>query len=451
MSSFNRRDFIKSGIMSASVATARLNATGVAGETSDVKITHAIVGGQVVDGSGAGPIRDGVVLIAGKRFAAVGPAGVVKIPESAKVIQAGGMTVMPGLIDMHVHLACIGSSDGDAFVGHHLDREEGEVMPASARQHILNGQTTVRDLGAPLSIVKVRDRINRGELVGARLFVAGPLLQKRHDVSLLGWSWNVSGPDDARQKVRQLVAAGVDWIKIHDQIDFSDEEVQAITEEAARAHKPVAAHAFESDTEILRALRYHVTTFEHTGLGASYRYSEETIAAIIQANACLDPTLAVRYTFFETERFPARIHDQIASKCLPPDIYKYLTSSLADYEHIPYWPDADRRWSKNVPHKIEPLIQGGAKIVVGTDSGEPLLIHGSTTWYELKNLVHFGMTPLEAITAATSRSGQLLAPDIGQIQPGFRADLIMVKGDVLQDINLLQNVQHVIKDGVQYK
>lgn len=89
--------------------------------------------------------------------------------------------------------------------------------------------------------------------------------------------------------------------------------------------------------------------------------------------------------------------------------------------------------------------------MVGTDTSVVGLINGSTTWYELKNLVEMGMTPLEAITAATSRPGRVLAPDIGVLRPGFRADVILVKGDVLADIGLLQNVTHVFKDGVQYK
>jgi imidazolonepropionase-like amidohydrolase len=90
-------------------------------------------------------------------------------------------------------------------------------------------------------------------------------------------------------------------------------------------------------------------------------------------------------------------------------------------------------------------------MVIGTDSGEPGLIHGSSTWYELKYMMDLGMTPLEAITTATSRPGHLLAPDIGSLRPGFRADVILVKGDVLADIGLLQNVAHIFKDGVQYR
>jgi imidazolonepropionase-like amidohydrolase len=96
-------------------------------------------------------------------------------------------------------------------------------------------------------------------------------------------------------------------------------------------------------------------------------------------------------------------------------------------------------------------VKGGACIVIGTDSGEPGLIHGASTWYELKYMMEMGMTSLEAITAATSRPGHLLAPGIGELRPGFKADVILVKGDVLADIGLLQNVSHVIKDGVQYK
>lgn len=403
-----------------------------------------------MDGSGAGPIADGIVLIKGDRITAVGSAKAIPIPAGAKIIHAGGMTIMPGMIDMHVHLALIGHADEDHFVKDHLAREEREIMPAGARQYLMNGITTVRDVGSPLEIVKVRDRIARGEISGARLFVVGPLLQRHHQEALTGWSWDVTGVEDARQKVQSLVAAGVDWIKVHDQGSFSDDELKAITEEAAKARKPVAGHGYSSDPEVLRAIRFHFKTLEHPGLGSNYEFSDEVIHKIIDTDTCIDPTSTRRTIFSETERFPARLNDAIAAEFLPPDIYADLHASLADYLHLPN-ADHERRWSKNLRRKLQPLVEGGACILTGTDSGEPELIHGSSTWYELKNLVAFGMTPLEAITAATSRPGHLLAPDVGQLRPGFRADLILIKGDVLADINLVQNVTHVIKDGVQYK
>jgi imidazolonepropionase-like amidohydrolase len=410
----------------------------------------AIVGGQVLDGTGAPLIPDGVVLIRGDRIAAVGPAGTISIPAEAKLIQAGGMTVMPGLIDMHVHLSVIGSAEGARFVHDSIDRQEREVMPAGARQYLMNGVTTVRDLGSPIDIVRVRDRIQRGEIPGARLFVAGPMLQKRGSQAMLDRSWIVASPADAREKVRRLAEAGVDWIKVHDQANFSDEELRAITEEAAAAHRPVCGHAYQSDAEVLRALRFHFKTLEHAGIGPAYEYSEETIRAVIGSDACIDPTLIVRSMFIETERFPARIHDEAARASLPPDLYSHLASSLADYEHLAT-ADVDRRWAKNVRRKIQPFIRGGACIVVGTDNSVAGLINGSTTWYEVRNMVEMGMSPMEAITAATSRPGRLLAPDIGALRPGYRADIILIPGDVLADIGLLQNVAHVVKDGIQYK
>jgi imidazolonepropionase-like amidohydrolase len=118
--------------------------------------------------------------------------------------------------------------------------------------------------------------------------------------------------------------------------------------------------------------------------------------------------------------------------------------------HLPN-ADHERRWIKNLARKVEPFVKAGACIVAGTDSGEPELIQGASTWYELRNFVRFGMTPIEAITAATSRPGHLLAPDVGALLPGYHADVLLVKGDVLADINLLQSPTHIIKDGVQYK
>ena len=412
--------------------------------------TLAIVGGQIVDGSGAPPIADGVVLIEGKRIARVGGAKEITVPAGAKTIDAGGMTVMPGLIDMHVHLGLIGHADEEHFVRIYKGREENEIIPAGARQHLMNGVTTIRDVGSPISVVKVRDRINRGELVGTRMFVSGPMLQRRPRDILIGWSWNVADIKDARSKVKKLVAAGVDWVKVHDQMNFSDAELRAIVDEARAAGKPVAGHGYSRDEEMLRAIRFGFKTLEHPGLGAVESYGDEAIREVIRRDTCIVPTSARRTIFSETEQFPARLNDRIAKSALPPDVFASMRESLADFWHLPN-ADKERRWIKNLDKKVRPFIERGACVVVGTDSGEPLLFQGSSTWYEIKNLVGFGMTPTEAITAATSRPGKLLAADIGELRPGFRADLILVKGDVLENVELLQNVTHVIKDGVQYK
>src|SRR5436305_3452657 len=171
-------------------------------------VTLAITGGQIVDGTGVPPIADGVVLIAGKRIAAVGPAGAIRVPDGVKIVRADGMTVMPGLIDMHVHLCLIGSADNGLIVQPNIKRMEREILPAGARQYLMNGVTTVRDVGSPIEIVKVRDRIQRGEIPGARLFVSGPLLQRRPSNAMIGWGWHVTGVEDARLKVRELVASG---------------------------------------------------------------------------------------------------------------------------------------------------------------------------------------------------------------------------------------------------
>lgn len=431
------------------LAAAALLGTGTAAACQPTRTT-AIVGGQIVDGTGAPPVSDGVVIISGERITAVGRAGAVAIPAGSHIVNAGGMTVMPGLIDMHVHLSMIGSPDADKLVVELHDRQETEIMPAAARQFLLSGVTTVRDLGGPIEILKVRDRINRGEIPGARVFAAGPYLHRRDNAAVAGRSWQVTGVDDARQKVRQLAAAGVDWIKIHDHQDFSDEEVAAIAEEASRAHKPITGHAYQSDAEVMRALKYRFKTLEHTGIGRAYEYSPETIRAIIASDACIDPTLVVRTILPDMEKFPALIRDPIAAEVMPPDLYEHLVGSLTAYLRSSAT-DADRRMAKNTRRKMEALVSGGACIVAGTDDSVPGLIHGAATWRELKNFVDLGMTPLEAIASATSRPGRLLAPGIGALLPGYRADVILVKGDVTSDIGLLQNVSHVIKDGVQYK
>ena len=295
---------------------------------------------------------------------------------------------MPGLIDMHVHLCLIGHADEEHFVRTYGDREEREIISAGASQDLMNAITTVRNVGSPIEIVKVRDRINRGELAGARLFIAAPLLQRCPNDSLKGWSWVLTDADDAQETVRQFVAAGVDWIKVHDQSDFSDEELEAITQEASKGHKSVAGHGYSSDAEVLRAIKDHFKTLEHPGLGNAYDYSPEVIRTVIGTDTCIDPTSARRMIFEDTEQFPTRLHDAIADEYLP-NLYVSLQDSLADYLHLPN-ADHERPWSKNLARKVEPFVKAGACIVAGTDSGKTELIHGASTRYELRNFVSSG-------------------------------------------------------------
>jgi len=183
------------------------------------KPTLALVGGRVIDGYEGRPIEDGVVLIAGERIVAVGTRAEVPVPPGTPTIDARGMSVLPGLADMHVHLMIVGHGDYEHWDKTYRSRFAKEIMPAAAKQLLTSGITFARDLGAPLEdIVEVKRRIERGEIPGPRLFVSGPFLQHApYSDYEKEFRWGVNGAADARAKVKTIVDGGADLIKLIDQ------------------------------------------------------------------------------------------------------------------------------------------------------------------------------------------------------------------------------------------
>src|SRR5688572_30542112 len=171
--------------------------------------TLAIVGGRLIDGFGAPPLDNAVVLVAGERIVAIGREGDIEIPAGTQTIDANGMTVMPGLFDMHVHLMLLGHGDYKRWNDLYGPRTATDVMPIAARQLLMAGVTSARDLGAtPADIFAVRRRIEAGEIPGPRLFVSGPFIQHApYEAYEAPFRWGVSGAEDARRKVQQVIAA----------------------------------------------------------------------------------------------------------------------------------------------------------------------------------------------------------------------------------------------------
>src|SRR6266545_1195996 len=213
------------------------------------KPTLALVGGQIVDGCEGKPIPDGVVLIAGARIVAVGPRSDVAVPAGTPVIDTRGMTVLPGLADMHVHLMILGHGDYEHWDKAYRGRFRREIMPAAARQLVTSGVTFARDLGAPLEdILFVRQRIEKGEILGPRLFVSGPFIQhKPYFEYEKEFRWGVTGAADARAKVQKVIDAGVDVVNLIDQDQMTEEEVKAVVETAHKGGRPVVAHAHREE------------------------------------------------------------------------------------------------------------------------------------------------------------------------------------------------------------
>jgi imidazolonepropionase-like amidohydrolase len=418
--------------------------------------TLALVGGRIIDGYEGNPIDDGVVLIAGERILAVGPRSRVAVPEGTPSIDTRGMSVLPGLADMHVHLMIVGHGDYRRWDEKFRPRWRGEIMPAAARQLLESGVTFARDLGAVLEdILAVRDRINKGEIPGPRLFVSGPFIQHApYEEYEKDYRWGVSGAADARAKVQKIVDAGVDVIKLIDQDQMTDAEVAAVVETAHKAGKPVVAHAHRED-EIRVGLKHGVDCFEHTGLGTEPGYPEDILAGLRKRNQTLawcptiGPLFLAQYT---ADTFPERLNDPRWQKDLAPDVVSDIRESLANLPGLPYF-SLVRRRIPTLPAKFKQIRETGVTMLVGTDSGVPANFHTDSTWRELDTWVRLGMTPMQAISGATRWPAVWLKKekDLGTIAPGRYADVIAVRGDVLTHIDLLQRVDVVVKNGVRVK
>ena len=165
----------------------------------------ALVGGTLVDGFAGTPIQNSVVLIDGEKISAVGQVGSLAVPAGAEVISTEGMTVLPGLWDMHVHAMIVGHADYDHWDKAYMPQFESVIMPAAAKQLLMAGVTSARDLGGPLEAsINVRDRINAGKLPGSTLYVSGPFIQHAPYPNTEAYRWGVAGPDDGRAKVKKI-------------------------------------------------------------------------------------------------------------------------------------------------------------------------------------------------------------------------------------------------------
>jgi imidazolonepropionase-like amidohydrolase len=428
----------------------------LAGPPAPPPATLALVGGQVIDGYEGPPVHDGVVLIAGGKIAAVGRRGEVAIPPGTAVIDTRGMSVLPGLMDMHVHLMILGHSDYEYWDKTFLNRFRDEIMPIAAKQLLMSGVTTARDLGAPLEdSLAVRKRIASGEIPGPRLFVSGPFLQRK---AYAPWEesyrWGLNGAADARAKTQKLVDAGVDVVKLIDQDQLTDEEVKAVVETAHKGGKPVVAHAHRED-EIRMGLKHGVDSFEHTDIETSPGYPEEILAGLRKRNQSLYwcPTIAPLFLADYTARaFPDRLDDPLWQRDLPKEMAAGIRRSLENVTHLDYFTLTFRR-IPTLANKFKQLRETGVTMMIGTDSGIPGNFHTDSTWRELETWVKLGATPMQAIGAATRWPARFLKKEneLGTLAPGRLADVIAVRGDVLSNVGLLQNVEIVIQGGRRVK
>lgn len=402
----------------------------------------AIKAGRLIDPDSARVLTDQIILIRDNKIEAAGKD--VPVPAGAKVIDLSGMTVLPGLIDCHTHLADGGSENGEPLS--QLKKSASQVVLQSvpnARKTLAAGFTTVRDVGVyrALNDVALRDAIAAGYVEGPRMFVAGAYITITGGAGAmtglapdieLPWDMRygeANSPFEVRQRIRRLANNGVDVIKILSSgavlthgsnpksQEFTPEELQAAVDEASHFGLRVAAHA-HSPEGIKNAIRAGVASIEHATM-----IDDEGINLAKQRGTYLDMDIYDEECIQEAGR----------RGNIPKDFLEH-----------------DAELGQLQRDNFRKAVKAGVKMSFGTDAG---VCPYGTGGKQFAFMVKYGMTPMQAIQSATTGAADLLgkADLIGSIKPGKFADIIAVAGDPLQDISLLEKVQFVMKDGKAYK
>ena len=407
--------------------------------TSQVTVIKA---GRLIQPDLGTVASDQVIVIRVNKIDAVGSG--LPIPAGATVIDLSKMTVLPGLIDCHTHLADGKFGEGDPVF--QLQKSASQTVLESVRNvrvTLESGFTTVRDVGVyrALNDVALRDAINRGDVIGPRMFVAGAYITitggagamtgMAPDIQL-PWDFHygeANSPWEVRQKIRLLAHDGADHIKVLSSgavlthgsnpksQEFTPEELQAAVDEAGHFGLRVAAHAHSADG-IKNAIRAGVASVEHATM-----IDDEGIALAKQHGTYLDMDI------YDDEC----IQEQGKAGTMPADFLEH-----------------DRELGELQRQNFGKAVKAGVKLAFGTDAG---VCDYGTAGKQFAFMVKYGMTSMQAIQAATSSAADLLgrSDQIGSIKKGKFADVIAVAGDPLKDVRLLENVQFVMKDGKVYK
>lgn len=384
-----------------------------------------------------GKVEDAqTIVVVGDTIQSIGPSGSLSAQAGDEVIDLGGMTVMPGLIDVHTHLTMNPDFDPYRELAS-TDAKDAINGVVNAKATLMAGFTTVRNVGANGFVdVDLRDAINAGQVPGPHMQVSGPLLGitgGHCDENLLPIKYHLVGDGVAdgiaavQQKVRQNIKYGADLIKIcatggvlskgddPQASQYTLEEMQAIVADAHRLGRKVAAHAHGAQG-ILWATKAGVDSIEH----GSY-INDEAIAEMKKNGTYLVPTLYLEDWQIEKGNLPPFYHQKMVD-----------VSAVA---------------KANIKH----AIQAGVKIALGTDAA--VYPHGLNA-HELDVYVNqMGMTPLAALQTATVNAADLMgwSRKIGTLEAGKWADIIAVERNPLEDVRVLQDVKFVMKGGVIYK
>ncbi len=424
-----------------------------ANDEAEAEVTLALIGGWLIDGNTPLPLENPVILIAGNRIKAVGRLGRVRIPPGVTVMDVQGRFILPGLIDAHAHLEGLGLGERDAEFTDTPEKLR-QVILQNARLDLLSGVTSVRDCGSSELVLKLRDQI---EAEGPRLFAAGPQFVKRGATpSSSPLFLEYDGAREARRKVREQISKGIDFVKVRltrQQPLPTLEELSAIVTEAHRAGLRVAAHIDVPYDEAVRlAVMAGVDTIEH--MAPLRAYDDRLLLEMARRNIIVVPTLyqiqAQRVD--PLEKSEEEMIELPLQTRLPPEILHALIQRAALWRRtVLEWRARGYDPKRTLREAFRSLLRArllGVKIALGPDTGSDLVPHGRL-YKEVALYASMGVPPIEVIQMATRMGAEVLGreKELGTIEPGKLADLIVVEGDPLLDPEALRNVVFVIKDG----
>lgn len=422
----------------------------------------ALVGGRLIDGFGHQPIADSVILIEDGIIQEVGTQGALAVPDGYTVVSTEGMDLMPGLWENHAHLMLNGHADYKHWDVAYVDRLGDEIMPSSAVQLLLAGITSTRDLGAPLKeSVALKQAIEEGALPGPNVYISGPFLQAEAYPGTENFRWGVKTEAEAVEKVNRLADAGVDIIKLIDHDKMPLNVAKKIVEQAHKRDLIVVGHSHRPD-EIRVGLEIGIDNFEHTGLTTAPEYPADVMEKLKERTATgrvaggplyWTPTIEGLWNFDKTVANPEKLDATCWHRGLKDDTIEDIRGSIQAPGQLGYTQLTPLR-KPTLKRKFQQLKEAGVVLLVGTDSGIPMKFHCQSTWNELAVWVEeMGMTPMDTIRAATYWPAVMMGVQdkFGTVSKGKTADIIGVHGDVLRYINLLQDVDFVMKDGTVYK
>ena len=469
----------------------------------------AIVGGTVIDATGAPPKLDYTVLIEGERISRVGRSEDVTIPENAQVIDAEGMTVMPGIINSNQHLQLnplYPAPTADLPLDQLRARWEETFarMPQRAWVYLMQGVTSMRQTSGPAKrILPVKRKIDAGALPGPRIFLGGALFmsdehfefyvqENQTPEEAIPWlrdefAYNVI--DDVEEDTEPFTGPEFNYWKLYmsdqpydGENDFTDEELRYIIDKAHRLGKQVDVHAGPHNEGLRRILQFDVDTLEHPFYGHQ-RIEEDVIRGFVEKDVIVDTLLRVMVTGAEHAEDPHRFNETLYIISMEPTEYRILMryrdrmlynkkhpdrSGLPIYQGVaeltgeagdtfglsgPSYSELQTRRRTSIEN-MSRFIREGAKFSLGTDTPSFLNFQQEDpNAVEYAYMVRHGMSPMDAIIAATRNGAEALGleDELGTIEEGKLADVIVIAGNPLADISALKSVYSVIKGGVRYK